>query len=435
MKFFFFIVINIFFIILNTVNCDVLHRCDKIERTDIKHRLDSVDLTNYRQSSRTKRNLPPFNINLVPGNGLRTYPAAKDAFILASQIWTNIFHYNEVETNITIQIDLIPLRYGILGSTSIVNIIANCRRPDGVLPEPLSGKTGLTFPSCSQLRFDLPRDVAWGGEMSFSKAHLKVLGLYGLDDMFGVSDGQIFFSSRFARDFDFTISDGISRDKTDFLSVAIHEIGHLLGFKSSLDDVDYGDNVFNPTVLDLFRFDKTNNPGDFINNNRIGNPAVGDHIFVSPGLVSTNVTRFSRGMYRGDGNQASHWKADELTGVNLGIMDPSLAANLHIPISMNEIEVFRSLGYNIDITIDPIILYNYVVTLRNEKHLMVSIEYAFMDTVGVQYKESYYACNYEKETFMWKCPYPNLSSCDFRIVTISGRVSEVSRVNYFECRG
>ncbi len=425
------LLILIFFLISLTTS--TIHRCNKIERNDISKTLDPVTYRNIRQNTRVKRELQPFGISLIAGNGFRTYPQAKESFILASIIWQNLLHNTQLENNITIDIDLLPLRYGVLGSTSVVNVISDCRRPDGVLPEPLSSKSGLTFPTCGRLKFDLPLNVNWEGKMNFGKAHLKSLGLYGIDEMFGISDGHIYFSSRYARDFDFTISDGITKDKTDFLSVAIHELGHLLGFRSSLDEIDYGENVFNPTILDLFRFDSSNK--NFLEDKRLGNPSTDDHFFLSPGLSSYNNTKFSRGVYRGDGNQASHWKADEISGINLGIMDPSLASDVHTLISMNDIEAFRSMGYNIDISINPIVLFNYILSVRNQKFIMMSIEYVFMDTVGIQYRNEYYTCSYDKELFIWKCPYTDTSICDFRVVTSSGRISDISRVNYFNCRG
>ncbi len=420
------------FLFLISLSVGTIHKCNKIERLDTTHQLDPVV---YREIRQNKRGLSSFGINLIPGSGLRVYPQAKDSFILAGKIWQTILHNTEMESNITINVDLLALRYGVLGSTNVVNIISDCRRPDGVLPEPLSGKSGLTFPTCGRLRFNLPVGVTWDGKMNFGKAHLKALGLYGMDDMFGLTDGNIFFSSRYARDFDFTISDGISRDKTDFLSIAVHEIGHLLGFRSSIDEIDYGETTFNPTILDLFRFDRTrNNLRDFIEEVRTGDPNSGDHVFFSPGISSHNTTRFSMGIYRGDGNQASHWKADELTGTNLGIMDPSLSDNLHIPISINDIEAFRSMGYSIDISVDPLVLFNYISQVRDQKYLVISLEFAFMDTIGVQYKNDYFLCSYDSSLFLWKCPYVDTTACDFRVVTSSGRMSDTSRVNYFNCR-
>jgi hypothetical protein len=76
----------------------------------------------------------------------------------------------------------------------------------------------------------------------------------------------VYFSSSYTFDFDPT--DGISKGSYDFIGVAIHEIGHALGFVSSVDYYDAytypGDisnrgagalenNAVNST-LDLFRY-------------------------------------------------------------------------------------------------------------------------------------------------------------------------------------
>ena len=82
---------------------------------------------------------------------------------------------------------------------------------------------------------------------------MKALGFAGLDDSFGVSDATITFNEVFA--FDLDSSDGVSPGTIDLETVAVHEIGHALGFFSIVDGIDgaIGGSV-TPSTLDLYRF-------------------------------------------------------------------------------------------------------------------------------------------------------------------------------------
>ena len=56
---------------------------------------------------------------------------------------------------------------------------------------------------------------------------------------------------------------------------------------------------------------------------------------------------FSTGAFTGDGNQASHWKADDITGISLGIMDPTLAFGQISPISNFDLRALDVIGYEV----------------------------------------------------------------------------------------
>lgn len=71
-------------------------------------------------------------------------------------------------------------------------------------------------------------------------------------------DAKITFNSDFTWDFD--PSDGINSGAIDFVGVAIHEIGHALGFISGVDVLDINAGAANAndfqyvSPLDLYRF-------------------------------------------------------------------------------------------------------------------------------------------------------------------------------------
>jgi hypothetical protein len=175
------------------------------------------------------------------------------------------------------------------------------------------------FPSTSTLATSIlpPGFSIATSHLATSKTSAK--NLYGpeVDDLFGFIDGNITFSTQFA--FDFDLSDGVDTGKIDFVAVSVHEIGHLLGFYSSVDDIDYymaieESGSLYMSTLDLYRFNTTISDFNFLNSKRQLHPLV-------PQTLRDDVTfsqQLSTGYYRGDGNQASHWKADEITGFNIG---------------------------------------------------------------------------------------------------------------------
>ncbi len=137
----------------------------------------------------------------------------------------------------------------------------------------------------------------------------------GEEDDFG-KPPAIGFNS--AIKFDFNAADGIDADKLDFEAAALHEIGHALGFYSS---VGVSSSV-RPSVWDFFRLRPDMDMAAFGTAERILT-AGGMQAFLAgrePLALSTGNPQATIG----DRRQASHWKDDLLNNGNyIGIMDPT----------------------------------------------------------------------------------------------------------------
>lgn len=103
-------------------------------------------------------------------------------------------------------------------------------------------------------------------------------------------DGSVSYGDAFAFDFDQT--DGITTGSFDFVGIAIHAIGHALGFRSGVDV--YGGN-----------------------------------------------TNF------GDGRQASHWKDAPSGNPQVGIMEPTFERQQQGIITWLDLAAFDAMGWNI----------------------------------------------------------------------------------------
>jgi hypothetical protein len=196
------------------------------------------------------------------------------------------------------------------------------------------------------------------------------------------TDAQIQFSSDFGFDFDPT--DGIDTGKYDFYAVAIHEIGHALGFVSGVDDYDFlggpdgpaanspclsdgtlcGDYPANGDwfgeTLDLFRYSATGKL-DWTTD-------TASYFSADRGATAYQNGLFSTGAYNGDGWQASHWKGPQITlpdgsvvfscaQPKLGIMNPYSCSARNGIVSGLDLAALDAIGWNTGINVG-----NYAVS-------------------------------------------------------------------------
>ena len=164
-------------------------------------------------------------------------------------------------------------------------------------------------------------------------------------------DGTITFSSQIS--FDYDRSNGITAGQIDFVGLAAHELGHLLGFRSGIGDLGrngtapgLNDNqlIFvNP--LDLFRFStRSIGPGGGIG--VIDWTADNTAKYFSVDGGATQIATFSNGCDFGDGYEAHHWK----NNLGLGIMNPTVHSGDLLTISDTDLRAFDVLGYDLNST-------------------------------------------------------------------------------------
>ncbi|RMF28185.1 MAG: hypothetical protein D6756_00615 [Cyanobacteria bacterium J083] len=138
----------------------------------------------------------------------------------------------------------------------------------------------------------------------------------------------------------------------DFLSTAMHEIGHALGFVSGVDSAKVKDQdatlkenlerIVKTTSLDLYRYSKNSKKRQVLD---LG---VGHQSYFSLDGGETIIGNFARGKQENlqgvDGFQASHWKYDNNNP--LGIMTPALKKGETLEITDLDLRAFDVIGWD-----------------------------------------------------------------------------------------
>ena len=292
---------------------------------------------------------------------LEGFPEVKEAFLRAAAIWTD-----KIQSPITlvIDVDFGPTWFGtayqpqVLGSTSPQDVTSDSYR--AVRAQLIAGSSNQQESAIyNSLPLDtVPTDLGNTSTMKAPSANARALGLL---DAVADPDGKeknlgkppaIGFNSK--NGFDYDPSDGISPNLVDFEAVAVHEIGHALGFRSCTEDRQ-GDSKapIALSVWDLFRVRPGMPSNALATTARILN-AGGEQISTLAGLEVPLSTGSSA--HGGDGRSSWHWKDDFLiNGRFIGIMEPGIASGIRHVMTAYDLLALKMMGYKFrpDIQIAP----------------------------------------------------------------------------------
>ncbi len=292
---------------------------------------------------------------------------ADAGFAAAGNYWSDIFADN-ITVNVTARFEV--LGAGILGSAESTRTLqgyADFRTAmitDVTSADDLSMVANLPNSSTFSVYINETTEATGGSQTPYvdndlgannsnvrlTTANQKALGL--LAGNAAGADAIIRFSDQFSWDFDPT--DGIGIGMIDFVGVAIHELGHAMGFTSGVDILDnnaggvFNDDEFSyVNSLDFTRFSAESLTAgadiDWTADNRAKFYSIDGGTTAGGGLVG-GIDHFSRGINKGDGRQASHWR-DNLA---LGIFDPTSArAGLANFVTALDIQALDIIGWNL----------------------------------------------------------------------------------------
>jgi hypothetical protein len=287
---------------------------------------------------------------------LENYPQAKAALRRAAAIWMA-----RIKNDITVRIDVDfgVRRFGatyptdILGVSRAQEVCAENLYPQ--LRETLLG--GAATSQEAAIYASLPQDFLLtdrGATQNIAAptSLFRSLGLLESDADPAAERATlgeppaISFNSAFP--FDFDPRDGIDSDKIDFEGLALHQIGHLLGFVSETTEGLATTPVF-VTPWDLLRSRSSVTTNRFTAAQLISNAGVepqdftGDH----PILLSVKPSNHPGS----DALQsASHWRNESSGNHDFGLMEAIARFGQRLTITQNDLRALAYLGHSVELT-------------------------------------------------------------------------------------
>jgi hypothetical protein len=294
-----------------------------------------------------------FNFTYQPGITQEQIAAVE----LAGSIWSAYLQDIDVVVNVHVEMTNGVLPAGKLGgATPAIQKINYDKFKEGLGAD---GTANIHQLPTSTYRSDKYRTRLAGGiinssnyELLTTTANNKALG----NDISGDASGlDAYIQLEQSVNWSYRYAGGkVDQNQYDFVSVAIHEIGHSLGFISGIDALS---GLALPTALDMFRYST-----ESANQRAIDYTVGGTKYFsINGGQNPFNFTQseentptvhqalFSTGentLLGGDGDQASHWKCSSQP--YLGIMSSTISMGGIRKISRLDLTALDYIGWEVD---------------------------------------------------------------------------------------